>query len=171
VLVPGLLQTTDYMRAVIAAYGVRPEEVDGVADERERRQRILRDASRVFHFILGEPVLYTCPAGPAAQVEQLRMILHQMTRRNVRVGLVAATDGTHALAATAFTVYDRKQVVVETMVSEQQISNVADVRGILSVHKLLAEKARYDLAAESLILRAIDKLGRDVQAAQQRSAD
>ncbi|WP_425833940.1 helix-turn-helix domain-containing protein [Streptomyces fractus] len=89
IVVPGLLQTAAYARAVTLAANpfVTDEYVEEKVTARRERANILRDATRPEYWVaLHENVLRTPVGGPATMADQLEHIA-EVTRR--RVALVA----------------------------------------------------------------------------------
>lgn len=99
-LVPGVLQTEAYARAVFQA-GFPPktdEECDKALVTRLGRARILDDPkSPVMWTMLDEAVLRRHVGGPAAMAHQLRHIAELGDRRRVRVHVLPFGAGAHAL--------------------------------------------------------------------------
>ncbi|MFW8744809.1 helix-turn-helix domain-containing protein, partial [Mesorhizobium japonicum] len=155
---PGLLQVPDYMRGVMLAYGVPSEQVEDTALEREARQRILSKSDRKFHFVLSEVVLYTLVAGVEVQLEQLETLITLMSRRNLSVGIIPVSRGTIPLAATSFTMYDGSFAAVETIISEQEITEPVDLRTLEKLHEDLAGLALYGSQAVAVVKKAISSL-------------
>ncbi|MEU0130958.1 DUF5753 domain-containing protein [Streptomyces sp. NPDC006289] len=97
-LVPGLLQTEAYARAVFAGHcpPFGEEIVDQHTEARLGRQRLLtRDPMAELSFIIGEEALRN-PVGGAEVVRgQWRHLLQVGTLRNVEVQVMPAGDGFH----------------------------------------------------------------------------
>lgn len=76
VLVPGLLQTEEYARAVMVGCGYTPQAAEPFVAVRMARQQILRreDAPR-FAAVVDEAALHRCVGGPAVMAAQLRRLL------------------------------------------------------------------------------------------------
>jgi Domain of unknown function (DUF5753)/Helix-turn-helix domain len=91
-LVPGLLQTHDYARAVMKASGVAPELIESRLAKRIERQRVLTKAKPPkFDIILDESVLHRPLGGSAVMARQLRALLEVADRPNVRLWVVPTT--------------------------------------------------------------------------------
>jgi hypothetical protein len=88
-LVPGLLQTQEYARAVFVEAGAPPELIDTRVAVRIGRQAALarRDPLRLRAFIW-EPVLYTQLGGEEVIVDQLQHLLDVAQRPNVEVRII-----------------------------------------------------------------------------------
>ncbi|TCP49204.1 DNA-binding XRE family transcriptional regulator [Tamaricihabitans halophyticus] len=101
-LVPGLLQTTDYARAVIGAGITDYGAVEGKLTLRLARRDVL---SRVrFTALLGEPALRQVIGGPQVMVEQLRSLTRPAA--NVTVRIVPIGTGWHPGLAGPFIIYE-----------------------------------------------------------------
>ncbi|QUI31646.1 helix-turn-helix domain-containing protein [Streptomyces alfalfae] len=98
-LVPGLLQTAAYARAVTLAANpfVTDEYVEDIVGARLERAAILKDATRPEYWVtLHENVLYIPVGGAAAMAKQLHHIAALMRERQVLVMVLPYTAGAHA---------------------------------------------------------------------------
>ncbi|MGP4012249.1 helix-turn-helix domain-containing protein [Streptomyces sp. 4N124] len=98
-VVPGLLQTAAYARAVTIAANpfVTDEYVEEKVTARLERQHILKDATRPEYWvILHEGVLRSPVGGPEAMAKQLEHIAALMRERKVWVTVVPFAAGAHA---------------------------------------------------------------------------
>jgi transcriptional regulator with XRE-family HTH domain len=107
-LVPGLLQTEDYARAVLRALrsGLDPPDVEGRVEIRTRQQAILtRPNPTRFHAVLDEAVLRR-PIGSAAMMrQQLKQLLEWTDHPNVTVQVLRFASGEHAGMDGAFMLF------------------------------------------------------------------
>lgn len=75
-LIPGLLQTPDYTRAVMRACGVQEPDLEGRVAARMGRQAILsRSDPPTFHTIVDEPALRRVLGNRTAMARQLHRLL------------------------------------------------------------------------------------------------
>ncbi|MFJ7211282.1 helix-turn-helix transcriptional regulator [Amycolatopsis sp. NPDC098790] len=96
ILMPGLLQTEDYIRAVVALPQRTREEVERLTAVKLARQERLRGPDRLdYTVLLGESALRRGFGGPAAMAEQLRRLLTAMNRENIGLRILPATDHGH----------------------------------------------------------------------------
>jgi transcriptional regulator with XRE-family HTH domain len=98
ILVPGILQTEAYARAVFRAYQpqAHPDELETKVVNRLRRADILADhASPHVWVILGENVLGTAVGGPAVMAEQLRHVAALGRSGRVLTQVVPRSVGAH----------------------------------------------------------------------------
>ncbi|HEY2763672.1 MAG TPA: helix-turn-helix transcriptional regulator [Pseudonocardiaceae bacterium] len=103
-LVPGLLQTGEYARAVISrGANMPPEEVDDRVAARLARQNLFsRDRPPRFTFYLHESVLRTPVGGRAVMRDQLHHLLRMSTRSYLAIRVVPLSLGAHAATAGPF---------------------------------------------------------------------
>lgn len=110
VIMPGLLQTPDYMRAMlgkVAAFYGHDEPVDDGIAARLERQHVLRHGNHRFNFVLAEQVLYTTVGSDDVMIGQLDHLLDVMRLPNVVVSVVPAMSD-YQVPTTNFAIFDRK---------------------------------------------------------------
>jgi transcriptional regulator with XRE-family HTH domain len=106
-LVPGLLQTQEYARAVIRALfpNLRPPQVDRWIKVREVRQALLKqDDPPSVWAILDEDVLRRPVGGRKVMQEQLRRLLADSAMDNVTLQVLPLEAGAHAGMHGSFTI-------------------------------------------------------------------
>ncbi len=103
-LVPGLLQTGEYARAVISRIANVPaDEVDDRVAARLARQSVFsRDRPARFTFYLHESVLRTPVGGRPVIAEQLRHLQRMSVRSYLTLRVVPVALGAHAATAGTF---------------------------------------------------------------------
>lgn len=98
-LVPGLLQTEEYMRAVFATLqpALDDDIIEQHAEARVGRQRLLyRTSSRIeFSFVLWEPVLRCQVGGSEVMKRQLQQLLELGGLPNVEIQVMPLANTTH----------------------------------------------------------------------------
>lgn len=98
-LIPGLLQTAEYARAVTLAANpfVTDEYVEEIVAARLERAGILKDAARPEYWVvLHEHALYLPVGGPEAMAQQLEHVAALMRARHVLVAVIPYEAGAHA---------------------------------------------------------------------------
>jgi hypothetical protein len=110
VVVPGLLQTTSYARAVIstAVLDVTPRQVEARVAARMARQAILTkpDPPQLIT-ILDEAVLHREVGGRAVMARQLRQLIDTVTTHpNVTILVIPFTAGAHAATEGPFAIIE-----------------------------------------------------------------
>jgi transcriptional regulator with XRE-family HTH domain len=107
-LMPGLLQTEEYTRAITkAADPTRdPDEVERlVAIRRERQARLESDDPPQFWVVIDESALRRKVGGQEVMHEQLGYLLDVMKLPRVSIQAIPFEAGAHAAMGTAFTIF------------------------------------------------------------------
>lgn len=106
-LVPGLLQTSDYVRAIMTAAGRPSHEVEMRSAVRLGRREALRreNPARLTAYI-GEPALRQRIANADAMREQFRFILEMAEKPHVTVRILPAVSGWHPGLEGAFSLLE-----------------------------------------------------------------
>lgn len=96
-IVPGLLQTRDYARAVLGTkFGITDEEVEERVAARLKRQGILdRDNPPLLWVILDEWLLRRPVGGRHVMLEQVEHLIAAAKRPLIQIEIIPATTGTH----------------------------------------------------------------------------
>jgi hypothetical protein len=164
-LVPGLMQTPEYARAVLERAGrvwTRGTGVDEAVAARMRRQEALYDRARKFHFIVTEAVLMYAICEPAAMLGQLDRLMSLSMLPNVRLGIVPFARQTALVPKHAFAIYDDKLVKVETVAAELNLAQPQEIELHRKVFESMALDADYDDKARAILHR----VGRQIAARQ-----
>lgn len=106
-IVPGLLQTREYARALIASSieEPTPEEVELMTDLRMSRQKIFeRNHPPNFTSLLDESVLRRTVGGPNVLRAQLEHLLEMTERSNVSVNVIPYTAGEYPAIDAPFSI-------------------------------------------------------------------
>jgi transcriptional regulator with XRE-family HTH domain len=107
-IVPGLLQTEPYARALYATrVALSTDDVDALVAARMARQEILtREAPPMVWVILDEGVLRRPVGGSGVMAEQVRLLLEAAHRPTIRIEIIPASIGAHDGLTGAFTIAD-----------------------------------------------------------------
>jgi len=161
-MVPGLIQTEDYTRAVLRAYqqrrGLR-DDVDAAVAVRMKRQRVLRRGERTAAFLLEESVLRNGFGGQRVMGGQLAHLAEVATWPAVSMGVIPASfDRGAAGAGEDFWIYDNEQVNVELISGYLTVTQPAEIAMYAQMFARLGEIAVYAARARDLIA-SIDSAG------------
>ncbi|KJK47253.1 hypothetical protein UK23_20885 [Lentzea aerocolonigenes] len=144
-LIPGRLQTVDYMRAVIAA-SARSKEIDWeevIAAKLARREFF--HWSRQFVFYIHEQALHLPVGGPDVMKDQLLHLLGMAQRTYITLRIVPTAIGAHAGVSGAFMLleYEKFEPVVylESKNSSLFLEDKAVLDTYTAVLKLLDQQA------------------------------
>ncbi|WP_378742409.1 helix-turn-helix domain-containing protein [Nocardia brasiliensis] len=103
-LVPGLLQTPEYARAVVAL-GYEDADTDRRVQVRQRRQEILhRSDPPIVWAVIDEAALHRPVGGPRVHREQMEHLMRLAKLPNVTVQVLPYSAGEHAAAGSSFSI-------------------------------------------------------------------
>jgi hypothetical protein len=108
-VVPGLLQTEDYARVILAEQpAVQEDELEAMVTARLDRQRVLaRDGGPpLIWAVIDEAVLNRAVGGPKVMHEQLLHLARMCDQPGVTIEVVPLTTGAHCGLAGAFAIAD-----------------------------------------------------------------
>lgn len=105
-LVPGLLQTPDYIRAIFAIGSATPADEEGPAFElrRGRQTLVLGDDPTTLHVVLNEAVLRRAVGGPDVMRHQLHHLADLAARPTITIQVLPFDAGEHPAMDGSFTV-------------------------------------------------------------------
>jgi transcriptional regulator with XRE-family HTH domain len=166
-LVPGLLQTERYTRAVHRA--IRPDvqesEVDRRGKARMERQRLLTDPNPPEYWaVIDEAVLNRTVGGPSVMREQLSHLVDVAALPNVTLQVVPFNAGEHAGMEGSFLILgfpeqaDPDVVYVEYTTSGVYLEQPSDVRRYTVMFDHLRATALKPDDTVAMIKRAADRL-------------
>ncbi|MBF4996705.1 helix-turn-helix domain-containing protein [Nocardia sp. BSTN01] len=159
-VVPGLLQTPDYARAILIECrklvpGGRDDIEEAVA-VRMTRQRILRSGGRRFAFIIGEAALHQVVGSAAIMAAQLQALIGHAANPRVDLSIVplaaAAPIGSHG-----FAMFDRDSVMVETISAELTVTRPSEIAVYDDAFRAMHEIAEHGSAAVGILARIADE--------------
>jgi transcriptional regulator with XRE-family HTH domain len=103
-VVPGLLQTADYARAMTSedAFEPSPEAVERRVEVRMQRQELIASGKLRLVAVLDEAVLHRQIGGAAIMADQLTALLESSKRWNVTVQVIPFREGAYASMLTSF---------------------------------------------------------------------
>jgi transcriptional regulator with XRE-family HTH domain len=108
-LIPGLLQTPGYVRALHEAdlQNYTPERVEAAVEVRLKRQQILtRHPPLQLSVVLDEAVLHRVVGGPAVMGEQLDRLIAAGKLTNVTINVIPFAVGAHPAMDSLFEILD-----------------------------------------------------------------
>ncbi|WP_330349555.1 helix-turn-helix domain-containing protein [Streptomyces sp. NBC_00582] len=156
-MVFGILQTADYARHIFTRYAElqrTPRDAEEAVRSRMKRQEALYDASKKFHLLLWEPALHTLVCPPAVLTAQLDRLAGTIGLDTVELGIIPLSASVKIPPATAFWLYDDRQVIVENWHAELWVDDQASVDTYLRTWRTLRESAVYGADAQHVITRA-----------------
>lgn len=128
---PGLLQTADYARRVLALLDMSGErDLAAAVAVRMERQTVVYDQGKRFEFLLTEGALRWRPGPAGLMLAQLDRLLSVATLPNVTVGVLPHRQEQVALHTNGFTIFDVPDdpfVLVETLTQELYLREDRDL--------------------------------------------
>jgi transcriptional regulator with XRE-family HTH domain len=151
-LIPGLLQTPDYMRLVFADGGdITDDELDKAVAERISRGDVLA-SERAFTFIVAEGALRWQAGSPQVMIGQLARLTEVIaTRPNVRLGVIPQARSARVFTTHGFSLYDRKTAIVGVRTGTSFITDPKDVAEYSKLFGELEELAVFGEEAVTVI--------------------
>lgn len=146
-LVPGLLQTTEYARAVMSL-GYEDADMDRRVQVRIRRQEVLHRADPpTIWAIIDEAALHRPVGGPRVHREQMEHLVELAQLPNVTVQVLPYSAGEHAAAGSSFSILRFAEeelpdiVYLEHLTSALYLDRKQDLALYLSVMDRLSVQA------------------------------
>ncbi|AYG84262.1 hypothetical protein DWB77_06475 [Streptomyces hundungensis] len=162
-VVPGLLQTPDYARAVTRAAlgGAPPDTVDSLVEVRIARQEVLRgDPPLVLSAVLDEAVVRRWVGGRTAMREQLRHLLEVAALPHVRLQVIPFHYGGYVGLSGPFIVFsfpaisDLDVVVIDHLTSSLYLERREDLTAYSAAFETVQALALSSENSLDLIARA-----------------
>lgn len=160
-LIPGLLQTEAYARAIMTAAGVHQDEIETRILIRLAHQRILGTVRLIA--LIGEAALYQEIGGQAVLGEQLRHLLAMADHENVIIRAVPFTAGWNPALDGACTVIESADqptlIDVGNRLSGQIMHREEDVSAYEAAVASVMDVAMSPQESAGLIAARIEQLG------------
>ncbi|AXG78216.1 Scr1 family TA system antitoxin-like transcriptional regulator [Streptomyces paludis] len=161
-VVPGLLQTEDYARALltlVADFRGLPDDVDEAAAARVARSRVVRDGHHRVVLLVEEDVLFQRIAADPVMTAQLAYLRTAMTYPAVSLGIVPSSAPRVIWGIETFTMFDDVRVHVELLSAKVTVTVPGEVLLYQRAFARISRMAVYGPRARALIDRAIDSRG------------
>jgi transcriptional regulator with XRE-family HTH domain len=106
-LVPGIVQTEEYTRALLSGYGRRAAAIDRViASRRERQELLEREPAPHLQFILDEAIFWRQVGGPRVMHNQLQWLLELSRLPNIAVQVIPFSAGAYEALRGPFVILE-----------------------------------------------------------------
>jgi transcriptional regulator with XRE-family HTH domain len=160
-VVPGLLQTAEFARALFSrAVMVHrvPNDVNDAVAKRMQRQEMLYRTDKTFHFVLTEATLRYRLCSVEVMLGQLDRLVSLTSLRNMRLGVIAYETQYIVDPRHGFMIYNADLVRVETYSAELNLRQPHEIELYTATFEKLAVVASYGAAARAIINRTIADL-------------
>lgn len=166
-VVPGLLQTVDYARALLSSHGIDDTRIDRLVRSRQVRQQLLEsERPPRMSFVLDESVLNRAIGGPDVMKEQLEHLLRLNLLPDVDIRVLPLSLGAHTGLRGPFVLLEFPEAQDPDVVyieHRRGDSIFVDEAEVTEVHKEiihgLERRASPPIALEKYVRRALDVLG------------
>jgi hypothetical protein len=159
--IPGLLQTAEYARFRFAqslnVFKVRNDINEAVA-ARVKRQEILYQPDKRFHFVLTEAAMRYRLCPPEVMLGQLDRLVSLSALPNLKLGIIGFQTAYVVAPAHGFWLLDNERVMVETFSAELNLAQPQEIALYSDVFDSLAAIANYGRTARGIITRIVDDL-------------
>lgn len=143
-LIPGALQSEQYVRAVMSSGSLAAEVVEKRVAARLERAKLLTDTHREFLFVLTHGALGWRPVGsPDVMAAQLDHLIDVSRRPNVRLGVIPWGTPATVFPPCGFDLYDSKTAVVGVVGGAAYYNDPDDVTRYVAMLAKLEELAVY----------------------------
>ncbi|KAB8162138.1 helix-turn-helix domain-containing protein [Streptomyces sp. 3MP-14] len=166
-LLPGLLQTEEYARAVtsVGFASLGPDQIDGLVEVRLMRQRkrlLETETPLQCHYVITQAALEFEVGGRAVHRQQLDHLLGITDRPEVKVQVIPYEKGEEGCQIAGFRVYEFPGDVPEVAFSESVAGSVPiddprDLRRLNRLFRALASTALGPDASRDLVARIKDR--------------
>jgi transcriptional regulator with XRE-family HTH domain len=126
-LIPGLLQTPEYMHAVLSRKQLSEEQLARAVGARLSRQRILYEPGRQLRFVVAEQVLRWRIVPSLMMAGQLDKLIAASRLPSVDLRIVPLSARQTDFAGHSFSIKDDRMVTVETVHAELTVTDPRDV--------------------------------------------
>ncbi|MFD3687683.1 helix-turn-helix domain-containing protein [Nocardiopsis sp. NPDC058631] len=165
-LVPGILQTPEYSRALmdkdLKVPDVEHEILEAVSLRQRRQEKLTGDEAAEFRAVINESALHRLIGGPDTHREQLEYLLAMGSRDNIKIKVLPFTSGAHAASYGAFVLLDYTVVDTDYALAYVEYAGGAvylEARDEISLYRHMFENLWQDAATadetEDLIKTAI----------------
>ena len=165
-IVPGLLQTPEYARAVMLANPamISPDKLDNLISIRQARQARLEQSTDVrLDAVIWEAAVITTIGGDEVQRGQLARLLELMNLPNISVQVLPLEAGDKANMSGSFVTFSFgsersvSTVFVETLTSSQYLEGDQELRGYTLVFDALRSAALSPAASATRISQRLEQ--------------
>nr|WP_037729306.1 helix-turn-helix transcriptional regulator [Streptomyces scopuliridis] len=126
-LIPGLLQTPEYIRAVFARRDLTEAQLERTIGARLARQNILYSEGKTFRFIITESVLRWRILPPLMMVGQLDRLISISRLPDVDIRIITLSTPQTDFPGHSFSIKDDRTVTVETVHAETVVTDPRDI--------------------------------------------
>lgn len=160
IVIPGLLQTAEYIRAVFNTTGESPEAISAAVSSRLGRQAILDEPGHRITILTTEGALGWAAGPPDLMTRQAEHIARTIREKPaVRIGIIPFGETAEVFPVSSWDLFDER-AVVPGILRNQVILRDADVAPYVEQFEALAPLAAYDDEARAILARVAERYRR-----------
>lgn len=156
-LMPGALQTADYIRAVMSSGTLTPAQIEERVSARLQRVQVIRDESRHYTFILTAGSLGWRFGTPDMMVRQIERLIEASQWPNISLGVIHWGTQVTVFPSCGFDLYDDHTAVVGVVGGTAYYNDPKDVKGYVAMFERLKLLAVWGDAARTELRRVADE--------------
>lgn len=160
-LIPGLLQTPEYMRAVLSRHGLGDEVLTRTVAARVERQRVLYEGAKDLRFLITESALRWRIVSATRMVEQLDRLVSLSRLPYLDIRVIPMSARQRDIANHAFVIRDDRTVTIETVHAEIVVTDPHDVALYVGKFERFAAMALSGDNARAMLTRIRDDFLRE----------
>src|ERR1700690_2679247 len=149
-VIPGLLQTAEYMRRIFSL-GLSGGELARAVAARQQRQEALYDAGKHFIFVITEAMLRWRFCPDEVMAVQVGHIASIATLANVEVGVIPFTARPADVPLHGYEIFDARLASVGLEHAVIPVTDPRDLAAYLKLFAAMAEAAKFGDAARDLL--------------------
>jgi transcriptional regulator with XRE-family HTH domain len=160
-IVPGLLQTPGYARAVLEAANRKNGvscDIEEAVEQRMRRQEVLYRRGKRFRFLVSEAAVRHRRGDRETMAAQIDRLVTASTLSTVSLGIIPFDASPPYLPLHGFWIHDDDSVVVETISAELTLTHQSEVEQYAHVFTMASSGARFQEQARETLKRAAESI-------------
>ncbi|MFC1412650.1 DUF5753 domain-containing protein [Streptacidiphilus sp. N1-12] len=161
-VVPGVLQTSAYVRAIMARFADAsrtPDDLEQAVAAKLERSGVIHSGNHRFVFLLEEAVLRYRLGDAEAMAGQLGHLLAVISLPRVSLGIIPFATERTIWPVESFRIFDDARVQVELVTASVNVTTPSEIGDYLQIFGELQAFAVYGARARALITAAIDAIG------------
>lgn len=159
-LLPGTLQTPDYVRAVMSSGTLSPQQIEERITARLERAKMIDETHRQFTFILTNGAPGWRVGSPDVMASQLGHVVQASQRPNVRIGVIPWGTEVDVFPPCGFDIYDNTTVVVGVVGGAEYYNDRKRVALYVQMFNQLEQLAVFGDEARAELRRIADEYRR-----------
>lgn len=156
IIIPGLLQTAEYMRAIFTGSNTAPADTAGAVAARLERQSVLDEPGRRITILTTEGALGWAAGPPDLMIRQLEHIQVVTRKPAAHVGIIPFGAPRAVFPVSSWTLYDER-AVIPGILRTQVILLDPDVSPYVEQFAALEPLAVYDDEARAILRTVTDR--------------